>query len=227
MPSRARRGALARTPRPAEPAGRRERSKLEKLERIRVAAHRLFARQGFESTTTKQIAAAADIGAGTLFLYAPTKEDLLVLIFQDEVGRAVDAAFASVPAKPLLDQVVHVFDAIIAHHTADPALARVFVKELPFVDDSRHGVAQFMVQMKSRLAVLIEQAKAKGEIETDVPALLLAQNLFGTCFQLLTYGLAGNIPPLKRGDARVREALDLQLRGARVRRAATRSGKRG
>jgi AcrR family transcriptional regulator len=202
-------------PEPVAALTRRERGKGEKLERIRIAAHRLFSSQGFENTTTKQIAAEADIGTGTLFLYAPTKEDLLVLIFQDEVGRAVDAAFASIPTKPLLAQVVHVFDAMIEHHAEDPALARVFVKELPFVDDSRHGVVHFMAAMITRLATLIERAKTRSEVAADVPARLLAQNLFGIYFQYVQMWLAGRLPAHARGEEPLKAALDLQLRGAR------------
>ena len=196
--------------------GRRERGKLEKLGRIRAAAHKLFAKQGFARTTTRQIAAEADIGAGTLFLYAPTKEDLLVLIFQDEVGRAVDRAFARVPAAPLLDQVLHVFNALVEHHAANEALARVFVKELPFVDDSRHGVDHFVSQLFARLGTLIDAAKARGEVELDAPARLLAQNLFAICFQQLQRWLGGNMPALKPGDERLRAALELQLRAVRA-----------
>ncbi len=193
---------------------RRERGKEEKLERIRSAAHRLFSSQGFENTTTKQIAADADIGAGTLFLYAPTKEDLLVLIFQDEVGRAVDAAFDSIPKKPLLAQIVHVFDAITAHHANDPALARVFLKELPFVEDSRHGVTHFMAAMISRLAELIEHAKTRGEIASDVPAKLLAQNLYSIYFQRLQMRFGARVAGLEQPA--LASALELQLRGARA-----------
>jgi AcrR family transcriptional regulator len=199
------------------PMSRRVRAKLEKLERIRATARRLFAEQGFENTTTRQIADEADIGAGTLFLYAPTKEDLLVLIFQDEVGRAVDRAFEHMPAGTLLDQVMHAFGALIAHHAADPALARLFVKELPFVDDRRHGVRNFVSQLYARLAALIEAAQARGELDADVPARLLAQNLFGTCFQHLQLWLGGKIAALEPGDPRLREALALQLRAARAR----------
>ena len=203
-------------PAPVAKVGRRERGKREKLERIRAVAHRLFSSQGFENTTTKQIAAEADIGAGTLFLYAATKEDLLVLIFQDEVGHAVDAAFAAVPSKPLLTQVMRVFDAITQHHASDPALARVFVKELPFVDDSRHGVVHFMSAMITRLAALIDRAKARGEIAPDVPAKLLAQNLFGTYFQHLQMWFSGRGPAVEPDDRALKAALELQLRGARA-----------
>jgi AcrR family transcriptional regulator len=225
MPGRApKRARAAAPPVPAEP-GRRERSKLEKLDRIRVAAHRLFGRQGFAATTTKQIASAADIGSGTLFLYAPTKEDLLVLIFQEEVGLAVDAAFASVPDEPILGQVMHVLNAIIAHHAADPALARVFVKELPFVDSRNRGVATFMQQMNARLAALIERAKERGELDPDVPATLLARNLFASFFQYVQICLGTRASELEVGDVQLRAALDLQLRGARRQPVRARGGR--
>jgi AcrR family transcriptional regulator len=201
---------------PAAPGGgRRERNKREKLERIRAAARRLFASRGFERTTTREIADAAGIAAGTLFLYAPSKEDLLVLIFQDEVGRVIDEAFATVPGRPLLDQVLHVFGAITAYVATDRSLARTFVKEVPFASDGRHGVAHVMSEMNVRLAGLIASAKGRGEIAKDVPERLLALNLFAVYFQSLQLWLAGRAPALARRDARLRAALDLQLRGAR------------
>jgi AcrR family transcriptional regulator len=205
----------AANPEPTQ-EGRRERSKRKKLERIRAVARRLFTEQGFAETTTRQIASEADIGAGTLFLYAPCKEDLLVLIFRDEVERAVSDAFEVMPEAPLLDQVLFAFDAMTRHHAAEPALARIFVKELPFVDSSDHGVAHFINLLIERLAVRIEAAKTRGEIAANVPARLLAQNLFGTFFQHLQMWLGGPMTELKPGDERLRAALDLQLSGARV-----------
>lgn len=88
--------------------GRRERNKQEKLVRIVGAARQLFRDRGFAETTTQQIAEAADIGTGTLFLYARSKEDLLVLVFSDEMLETARAAFANAdPDAPLLDQLMH------------------------------------------------------------------------------------------------------------------------
>src|SRR6516162_7753533 len=42
--------------------------------RILEAARRLFARDGFDSTATRDLAREAGIAAGTLFNYFPTKE---------------------------------------------------------------------------------------------------------------------------------------------------------
>jgi AcrR family transcriptional regulator len=192
-----------------------ERSKRDKLERIKRAARKLFGRKGFDATTTREIAAAADIGAGTLFLYAGTKEDLLVLIFREEIGRVVSDAFATMPARPLLDQVLHLFGAMIALHERDRGLARVFVRELPFVEDRRHGVAEMMATMLAGIANLIERAKSRGELRADIPAARLANSLFGLYFFQLQRWLGGDPITGRQRDEALRAALKLQLDGLR------------
>ena len=99
---------------------RRERNKQEKLRRIVEAAKHLFGTKGFAETTTQEIAERADIGTGTLFLYARSKEDLLVMVFRDEMIATSLAAFANLPrSKPLVDQLMHVFGMMIAYHDRD------------------------------------------------------------------------------------------------------------
>ncbi len=201
-----------------QPLGRVERKKRDKADRITRVARRLFARQGFEATTMREIAVAADIGHGTLFLYAAKKEDILVMIFQDEVVQAVDAAIATIPRRPLLDQVLHVLGAITGHHERHRALARVFVKELPFVDDARHGVAVFMTNLLGHMTTLITAAQSAGEIAPTVPPLLLARNLFGLYFSHLQRWLGHEPCTPEQRDRELREILDLQLAGLRPKR---------
>jgi len=194
---------------------RTERNKRQKRERIMRAARRLFGRKGFERTTTREIAEAADIGAGTLFLYAGTKEDLLVSIFREEIDHVVREAFATAPTGPLMERVLHVFGALIAHHDQDPGLARVFVKELPFVEDRRHGVAEMMSGLLGGIAGLIEEAQAYREIDPDVPSLQLASNLFALYFSQLQRWLSGDAIDARERDDRLRATLELQMAGLR------------
>lgn len=208
------------------PLGRRERNKRDKAERIKQAARTLFAQHGVEATTIRQIAEAADIGLGTVFSYAANKEDLLVLIFREEVGVAVARAFANVPKKPVLDQVLHVFDAIITHHRQNPHLARVFVKETPFIDDTRHGLVEFMAGLFGGLAALIEEAKARHELNEDVPAALLARNLFAIFFQHLQFWLRGRPPAAELNHRQLRMSLELHLAGLRPRAVRRPAAKR-
>ncbi|CAN5270697.1 hypothetical protein BH11ACT2_BH11ACT2_09730 [soil metagenome] len=69
------------------PTGRRERNRLEKLDRISASARTLFDDYGYEAVTTQQIAEHADVAVGTVFLYARTKAELLIMV-QNELFRA-------------------------------------------------------------------------------------------------------------------------------------------
>ncbi|MFI7120521.1 TetR/AcrR family transcriptional regulator [Amycolatopsis sp. NPDC049868] len=61
-----------------EPAGLRERKKQRTRKALIETAYRLFARQGYDRTTTAEIAAAAEVSTATFFNHFATKEDLLL-----------------------------------------------------------------------------------------------------------------------------------------------------
>ena len=65
-----------------EPA-RRERKKQETRAHLLSTAIRLMEEQGFDQVTVESIAAAADIGKGTIYNYFRTKEDIVVAFFVD------------------------------------------------------------------------------------------------------------------------------------------------
>ena len=196
--------------------GRRERAKREKRERLVSAARELFAKKGFVATTTSEIAARADIGAGTLFLYVRSKEELLVLVFHEEMGRVRDEAFASLPKKAtLLDEVFHAYRALMEYHDRDRTLACVYVKEMAFVREPNRS---FLLDFMERLFVLtdarIEAAKSRGEIAVDVPSRILAQNLFAIYFFTLQNGLGEDVSLVSAEHlGMLREGFALSLRG--------------
>jgi AcrR family transcriptional regulator len=68
--------------------------------RIQEAARELFARQGFEATTTRDIARAARVAVGTLFNYFPTKESIVACLV-GEANAGVAEAFAAGPCEAL------------------------------------------------------------------------------------------------------------------------------
>jgi AcrR family transcriptional regulator len=193
------------------------------------AARRLFARKGFEQATTRQIAEAADVGAGTLFLYTGKKEDLLVSIFAEDMRSVIDEALAMATAGGLLEQLLRVFGALIAHHEQDPGLARVFVKELPFVEDRHHLLGETMSTLLGGIARLVAQAQAAGELAATVQPADLADNLFALYFRQLQQWLGGGASSPERRDEALRAALALQLEGLRAtgRRHARAAASRG
>lgn len=202
---------------PAPPApGRRERNKHDKRERIVAAARALFADKGFEATTTAEIAAEADIGVGTLFLYFASKEDLLVRVFREDLDRVADDAFASLPpGGSLLDDLVHAYGALVAVHDRNRTLARAFVKELMFVGDAnRESVEGFVDGLVDRTAARIEHAQRVGALDPAAPAHAIAENCFRLYIAMLQHWL-GFHSTLAGADhtARLRSAFELQLHG--------------
>ena len=65
--------------------GRRARNKADKQERIFAAAEELFTRLGYSAVTTQMIADRADVGTGTLFRYADSKAELLMMIMNEKM----------------------------------------------------------------------------------------------------------------------------------------------
>ena len=173
------------TPNVAE-LGKRERNKLDKQRRIVAAATTLFQEKGFDDTTTAEIATAAGIGAGTLYLYVESKEDLLVSAFIDVAGGAWTEAFDRVdPDTDIVEQIMALLLHVTDHHEADRRLARSFFKELPFVHETGLADANVLVRwFLRRLADVLDDASARGKLDPGVPKETLAFNLYAQ-WQLL------------------------------------------
>jgi len=57
----------------------------DKRERILRAATKVFARKGFYATKVSEVAKAAGVADGTIYLYFKSKDDLLVSLFEDRI----------------------------------------------------------------------------------------------------------------------------------------------
>ena len=65
--------------------GRRARNKADKQQRIFEAASELFTGLGYSAVTTQMIADRADVGTGTLFRYASSKAELLMMVMNEQM----------------------------------------------------------------------------------------------------------------------------------------------
>ena len=123
--------ALAATP----PLGRRERNKQAKLERITAAARELFAEHGVDDVTTQQIAEKADIGTGTLFLYAKTKGELLLLVQNSAYVDALEEGRrAAEHLSDALDAIMAIIRPIVECNRVQIDNGRTYLRELVFGD---------------------------------------------------------------------------------------------
>jgi len=144
-----------------EPLGRRERNKQAKLARITAAASELFAEHGVDEVTTQQIADAADIGTGTLFLYAKTKGELLLLVQNTHYAAALERGRADAAEKSTaLDAVVALLAHVVACNRVQIDNGRTYLREMVFGDptEPHHAEALAIVgQTEDAAAELLTQ----------------------------------------------------------------------
>ncbi|MCT9626371.1 AcrR family transcriptional regulator [Arthrobacter sp. SORGH_AS 212] len=130
------------------PLGRRERNKREKLDRITAAATELFAEYGVDDVTTQQIADKADIGTGTLFLYARNKGELLLLVQNTHYAEALERGRAEADTIPdVLDAVMTIVREIVECNRVQVDNGRFYLREMVFGDptEPHHGQALSIV----------------------------------------------------------------------------------
>ncbi len=151
----------------SQPVGRRERNKQQKLDRITAAASELFAEHGIEDVTTQQIADKADIGTGTLFLYAKSKGELLLLVQNAHYAEALQRGRADAETiSDVLDAVMAIVQPIVECNRVQVDNGRTYLREMVFGDpeEPRHSEALSIVaQTEEATAAVLgrhEQARA-------------------------------------------------------------------
>lgn len=191
---------------------RRARRKAETLRRIEETAWRLFTTGGYEATSTREIARAADIATGTLFNYFPEKRSLLIHLMQDRIDQAVDRAFEDLAPSGLHQQLTAVFDAMTSCYAGERRLSRVFIKELLFTQGSqRAAAAQWTFQLVDRVAGLVRSAQRTGELDSTVDPMHAAQQVFSAHYFGMVTWLGGTIPSRTAHEEHFRLALELLL----------------
>lgn len=150
------------------PLGRRERNKQAKLERITEAASELFAAHGVDEVTTQQIADAADIGTGTLFLYARTKAELLLLVQNAHYVTALEQGRADAARETgALEALMALLAPVVHCNRVQVENGRTYLRELTFGDpaEPHHATALAIIGQTEQAAagILAERAGIPAE----------------------------------------------------------------
>lgn len=106
----------------------------ETQRRFLDAAARVFARHGYSAGTTNRIADEAGASVGSLYQYFPNKDAILVALVRRHVAEGsalVTAALADTEARPVVERLGVLVDAVTANHAGDPRLHQVLFEEAP------------------------------------------------------------------------------------------------
>jgi AcrR family transcriptional regulator len=153
-----------------KPISRRELNKQSKLERIQNAAIELFKEKGFDQTTLREIATRAEVGLGTVFLYAVDKNELLFVVFNDHIRHCFADGFTiAQPGSSFVDDALQMFSSIFALFEADLNLSRCFLRALMFYQGGlRAEYYSLTLNSFAFLAERIKRAQLEGEIDASL-----------------------------------------------------------
>ncbi len=185
-----------------------------KRTRILDAAVKVFARKGFHATRVSEVAKAAGVADGTIYLYFKSKEELLTSLFEDRVSHLLAYMKDELPTLP----------------TAPARLRAVINMQLGLLEGERDlaEVITVILRQSTRLmkefaapqfnayldaiAAIVEEGQEAGDFRPDISPSLTARAVFGALDGIALTWALGRAEPGALARAATQFA-DLLLRG--------------
>jgi AcrR family transcriptional regulator len=198
----------------------REKKKHDKAIRIKDAARRVFQHKGYRQATMREVADAAGVATGTLFLYAADKRDLLILTVIDDLDRlTAESSAALKPDDPLLDQLLDAFRPRYEFWARDRRLAMTVLHEVQETHSDyapESAMARYQRHRDSILTTIVdivERQQQMGALSTSESAQTLARLINLIYATAVRYWLRGPQSPVDEGIAVLRDYLRIALSG--------------
>ena len=164
--------------------GRREIAKAQKRARILAAARSLMSEKGYAQMSMSEVASRADVAAGTVFQYAATKAELLMMvtenIWADHINDTLEATPDPGHRSPaavvdaIMDSLAPVFDMAVHWPETTVWIAReiLFGEDLPY----RREVLVLVEKLENHIARMLagcRSAAHAGTTPLDVGARMI------------------------------------------------------
>lgn len=192
-----------------------------KRERILRAAIKIFSQKGFFNSKVSEIARAAGVADGTIYLYFKNKDDLLISLFEEKMGDVVADVRRRIGAGGNAIEKLRIF---IENHMdlleRESGLVEVIQVELrqstKFLKD--YTPVKFFEYLEV-ISDILEEGKREGILRPDLNVSVARRAIFGALDELcLTYVLSRK--PKYHPSVTAAEVCRLLLEGLRVPGAA-------
>jgi TetR/AcrR family transcriptional regulator, fatty acid metabolism regulator protein len=162
------------------PAPRRLRGG-DKRDRILNAAVRVFAKKGFYATRVSEVAKAAGVADGTIYLYFKSKDDLLVSLFEHRVERLLAYLERELPratgASEKLRRVIELQLGLLEGERDLAEVVTVILRQSTKLM-KEYAAPKFSAYLDT-IARVVSDGQAAGELRKDVSPHLAARAIFG------------------------------------------------
>ncbi|MCL2450905.1 MAG: TetR family transcriptional regulator, partial [Polyangiaceae bacterium] len=152
-----------------------------KRDRILDAAVRVFARKGFYATRVSEVAKAAGVADGTIYLYFKSKDALLVSLFEHRVERLLTFLSTALPeaatASEKLKRIIELQLGLLEGERDLAEVVTVIVRQSTKLM-KEYAAPKFTAYLDA-IANVIAQGQAAGELRRDISPHLAARAIFG------------------------------------------------
>ena len=173
--------------------GRRQRRAAETRVRLFRCALQLFAERGFPNVTVEDITETADVGKGTFFNYFESKDHVLGVMAEIQLGKVREALRLAESGKQTTYSVLHrLFLRVGEEPGRSPDLARALISSFLASESVRGLIDRNMSEGRKMVAQVVAAGQKRGEIDPrlrkEKVAIQLQQAFMGT---LLLWSLHG------------------------------------
>jgi len=143
-----------------------------KRDAVMNAALELFVERGFYGTAVPEIADKAEVGAGTIYRYFPSKEALVNELYRQEKTRFGAAVVAGIPVGNARE-LFHTLWRRMVDFAVENQKSFMFLElqhHAAYLDAESHALEHRMTSMFENV---IKSAQARGELKAGTPALMM------------------------------------------------------
>jgi AcrR family transcriptional regulator len=179
-------------------ASRRARHAAETRLRLFRCALQLFAERGFASVTVEQITEAADVGKGTFFNYFESKEHVLGVMAEIQLGKVREALSAAGEGGQVICSVLHRLVQRLAEEPGrSPSLARAFISSFLASERVRVIIERNMCEGRRMIAEVVAAGQQRGEIDRRLNREKVAVQFLQSCMGTVLLWSLDGVPTLR------------------------------
>ncbi|RJX29302.1 MAG: TetR/AcrR family transcriptional regulator [Desulfarculus sp.] len=169
----------------------------DKHRRIIEAAVKVFAKNGFYNSKVSEIARAANVADGTIYLYFQNKDDILICLFEEEMSRVLDNVRQAIAGQEDPARKLALFaQAHLSLLERNQQMAEIIQVEL-------RQSSKFMKEYKNDkfhqylnlISSIIREGQAKGVFRADIKPGVAKRAFFGALDEMSRYWV---LSPVKK-----------------------------
>ncbi|MGB8224587.1 MAG: TetR/AcrR family transcriptional regulator C-terminal domain-containing protein [Polyangiales bacterium] len=176
----------------------------DKRARILKAAIKVFAKNGFYATRVSEIANAAGVADGTIYLYFKNKDDVLITIFEEGISQLLtilrEVGESNEPFETRISRIIELQLGLLEDQRDLAEVITVNLRQSSRL--LKQYAAPLFMQYIDVIAGVVREGQEEGAFRRDLNPRVVARSLFGALDAiLLTWALGEGDPAALRKAA--------------------------